>query len=81
MQAVSVERACIFLSAVACLVVSSGSGGGGGVIDLYRCGCIDVFVMVIDHLFRVVHAAVADLDGVPVEDFSELVIFGKVFVY
>ena len=37
--------------------------------------------MVIDHLFRVVHAAVADLDGVSVKDFSELAIFGKVFVY
>ena len=37
--------------------------------------------MVIDHLFRVVHAAITDLDGVPVEDFSELVIFGKVLVY
>ena len=29
-----------------------------------------MFVMVIDDLFRVVHAAVADLDGVSVEDFS-----------
>ena len=38
-QAVSVERACILLSAVACLVVINGSGGGcGGVINLYRCG-------------------------------------------
>ena len=33
--------------------------------------------MVKDYLFRVVHAAVTDLDGVSVEDFSELVIFGK----
>ena len=33
--------------------------------------------MVIDYLFRVVHAAVTDLDGVSVEDFSELVIFGE----
>ena len=82
MQAVSVERACILLSAGACLVVSNGSGGGGGggVIDLYRCG-YDAFVMVIDYLFRVVHAAITDLDGVSVEDFSELVIFGKVLVY
>ena len=37
--------------------------------------------MVFDYLFRVVHAAVTDLDGVSVEDFFELVIFGKVFVY
>ena len=33
--------------------------------------------MVVNYLFRVVHAAVTDLDGVSVEDFSELVIFGK----
>ena len=32
--------------------------------------CVDAFVMFIDYLFRVVHAAVIDLDGVPVEDFS-----------
>ena len=37
--------------------------------------------MVIDYLSRVVHAAITDLDGVTVEDFSELVIFGKVVVY
>ena len=37
--------------------------------------------MVIDYLFRVVHAAITDLDGVSVEDFSELAIFGKVLVY
>ena len=39
--------------------------------------------MVVDYLFRVGHAAVTDidLDGISVEDFSELVIFGKVLVY
>ena len=37
--------------------------------------------MVVDYLFRVVHAAVADLGGVSVEDFSELVIVGRVLVY
>ena len=31
--------------------------------------------MVVDYLFRLVHAAVADLDVVSVKDFSELVIF------
>ena len=31
--------------------------------------------MVVDYFFRVVHAAVTDLDCVSVEDFSELVIF------
>ena len=29
--------------------------------------------MVVDYLFRVGHAAVTDLDGISVEDFSELV--------
>ena len=37
--------------------------------------------MVFDYLFRVVHAAATDLDCVSVKDFTELVIFGKVFVY
>ena len=37
--------------------------------------------MDIHHLFGVVHAAVTDLDGVSIEDFSALVIFGKVRVY
>ena len=37
--------------------------------------------MVVDYLFRVGHAPVTDLDGIWVEDFSELVIFGKVLVY
>ena len=37
--------------------------------------------MVVDYLFRVGHAAVTDLDAILVEDFSELVIFGKVLVY
>ena len=37
--------------------------------------------MSVNYLFRIVHAAVTDVDGVSVEDFSELVIFGKVFVY
>ena len=71
MHAVYVEQACVLLSAVACLVVINGSGGG--IIRLYRCS-YDAFVMVVDYLFRVVH-------GVSVEDFSELVIFGKVLDY
>ena len=37
--------------------------------------------MVADYLFRVVHAAITDLDGILVENFSELVIFGKMLVY
>ena len=48
------------MSAVACLVVINGSGGGG-IINLCRWGQ-DAFVMVIDYLFRVVHATVTDLD-------------------
>ena len=56
------------MSAVACLVVINRSGGGG-IINRCRCGQ-DAFVMVIDYLFRVVHAAVTYLDGVSVEDFS-----------
>ena len=37
--------------------------------------------MVVDYLFRVVRAAVTDLDVVSVEDFPELVVFGEAFVY
>ena len=37
--------------------------------------------MVVDYLLSVIHAAVTDLDGIAVQDFSELVIFREVFVY
>ena len=40
-----------------------------------------MLVVVLDNLLRVIHATVTDLDGVAVEDFSELVIFREVFVY
>ena len=53
------------MAAVPCLVIT----GGGGIIRLYRLS------------FVFVHAAVTDLDGILVEDFSELVIFRKVLVY
>ena len=36
--------------------------------------------MVVDHLLSVINAAVTDLDGIAVQDFSELVIFREVFV-
>ena len=36
--------------------------------------------MVLDNLFSVTHATVADLDGIAVEDFSEFVLFREVFV-
>ena len=37
--------------------------------------------MVVNNLFSVIHATVADLDGIAVEDFSEFVLFREVFVY
>ena len=33
--------------------------------------------MVVNYFFRVIHTAVTDLDVVSVEDFPELVVFGK----
>ena len=40
-----------------------------------------MLVVVVDNFLGVFHAAVSDLDGIVVEDFSELVIFREVFVY
>ena len=37
--------------------------------------------MVVDNLFSVIHATVADLDGIAVEDFCEFIRFREVFVY
>ena len=37
--------------------------------------------MVVDDLFGVVHAAVTDLDGVAIEDFSKLAVSREVIVY
>ena len=37
--------------------------------------------MVVDDLFRIVHAAVTDLGGVAIEDFSKLVVYKEVIVY
>ena len=37
--------------------------------------------MVVDNLFSVIHATVADLDGIAVEDFSVFVLFREVFFY
>ena len=35
-------------------------------------GCIqDTLVVVVDNLFSVIHATVANLDGIAAEDFSE----------
>ena len=41
----------------------------------------EAFVVVVDDLFRIVHAAVTDLDGVAIEDFSKLVVSREVIVY
>ena len=40
-----------------------------------------MLVVVFDNLLSVIHATVTDLDGVVVQDFSELVILREVFVY
>ena len=37
--------------------------------------------MIVDDLFNVVHAAIADRDGIAIEYFSKFVVFGKVFFY
>ena len=37
--------------------------------------------MVVNNLFSVIHATVADLDCIAIEDFSKLVVFTEVFVY
>ena len=37
--------------------------------------------MVVDNLFSVIHVTVANPDAIVIEDFSELVVFGEVFVY
>ena len=44
-------------------------------------GFKNALVVIVDHLFSVIHATVADLDGIAIKDFSELVFFRKVFVY
>ena len=41
----------------------------------------NALVVIVDNLFSVIHATVADLDGIAIKDFSELVVFRKVFVY
>ena len=39
------------------------------------------FIKAINDLFGVIHATVANFDGIPVEDFSKFMIFRKVFIY
>ena len=38
-------------------------------------------LVVVDNFLSVFHAVLTDLDGIAVEDFSELVIFREEFVY
>jgi len=40
-----------------------------------------MLVVVVDNLLSVIHATVADLDGVSIEDFSKLVVFREVLIY
>ena len=40
-----------------------------------------MFVVVVDDLFSVIHAAVTDLDCVTIKDFSKFVVFREVLVY
>ena len=37
--------------------------------------------MAVNDLLDVIHTTVANFDGIPVEDFSKFVVFGKVFIY
>ena len=77
MEAVSVKWACVLLSAVACFVASCVVCGFIGVYGWIQ----NALVVIVDNLFSVIHAAVADLDGIAIEDFSKLVVFREVFVY
>ena len=36
--------------------------------------------MIVDNLLSVIHTAVADLDGVAIEDFSKFVVFREVLL-
>ena len=75
LKAVSVKRACVLLSAVTWFVVNRVICGFFSVFGWIQ----DTFVVVVDNLFSVIHATVADLDGIVVEDFSEFVLFSRWF--
>ena len=64
LKAVSIKRACDLLSAVAWFVISNVICGFGWIQD--------ALVVIVDNLFSIIHATVADLDGVLIEDFSEI---------
>ena len=40
-----------------------------------------MFIMAINDLLGVIHATVANFDGIQVEDFSKFMIFRKMFIY
>ena len=45
-------------------------------------GCIyNAFVVVVDDLFSVIHAAVSDFDCVTIPDSSKFVVFREMLVY
>ena len=66
MEAVFVKWACVLLSALACFVASCVVCSFIGVYGWIQ----NALVVVVDNLFSVIHAAVADLDGIAIEDFS-----------
>ena len=39
------------------------------------------FVMAVNDLLGVIHTTVGNFDGIPIEDLSKFVIFGKVLIY
>ena len=39
-----------------------------------------MLVIIVDYFFYIVHAAVAEFNGVTVENLSELMFYGEVFV-
>ena len=38
-----------------------------------------MFVMIVDYLFDIFHATVAEFNGIRVENFSEFMFYGEVF--
>ena len=73
----SVERAGILLLAVADF---GRFRFGAGVVNALR-GFDYEFVMAVNDMLGVIHATVANFDGIPVEYFPKIVIFRKVFTY
>ena len=79
LEAVSVKWTCDLLSAAASFAVFC-VGVIYGVIDVF--GWIyNAFVVVVDDLLSVIHAAVTDFDCVTIKDSSEFVVFREMLVY